>query len=97
MTNFRILTDTVSIMMESAQPMSCSVGNSFEAENNAAIDNASVSTINANFELSSEDISLVSYIFQAIFQPLVPCYFHVASSRIDSCVKPIKPVLDNDE
>ena len=43
--------------------MSCSVSNSFEAENNAEIDSASVSSINANFELSSEDISLVSYKF----------------------------------
>ena len=49
--------------MEPAQPMSCSVSNSFEAENNAEIDGASVSTINANFELSPEDISLVFYIF----------------------------------
>ena len=40
--------------------MSCSVSNRFEAENNAEIDNTSVSTINAKFELSSEDISLVS-------------------------------------
>ena len=58
LTNFRILTDTLSVKMEPAQPMSCSVSNSFEAENNEIeIDSASVSTINANFELSSEDIS----------------------------------------
>ena len=53
--------------MEPAQPMSCSVSNSFAAENNAEIDSASVSTINANFELSPEDISLVFYIFSTDF------------------------------
>ena len=51
------------MMMEPAQPMSCWVSNSYEAENNADIDTASVSAINANFELSPDDISLVFYIF----------------------------------
>ena len=56
----RILTDTASVQLEPAQPMSCSVGNSFEAENKAEINNTSVSTLNATFELSAQDISLVS-------------------------------------
>ena len=59
--NFRILTDTASVMMEPAQPMSCSVSNTFEAENKAEISNTSVSSLNATFELSAQDISLVSY------------------------------------
>ena len=59
--NFRILTDTASVMMEPAQPMSCSVSNTFEAENKAEINNTSVSSLNATFELSTQDISLVSY------------------------------------
>ena len=42
--------------------MSCSVSNSFEAENEAEINNTSVSSMNATFELSAQDISLVSYI-----------------------------------
>ena len=60
MTNFRILTDTISVQLEPTQSMSCSVSNSFEAENKAEINNTSVSTLNATFELSSDDISLVS-------------------------------------
>ena len=40
--------------------MSCSVSKSFEAENKAEINNTSVSTLNATFELSAQDISLVS-------------------------------------
>ena len=48
------------MQLEPSQSMSCSVSNRFEAENNAEIDNTSVSTINGQFELSSEDISLVS-------------------------------------
>ena len=58
--NFRILTDTISILLEAAQPMSCSVSNSFAAENKAEINNTSISTLNATFELSAQDISLVS-------------------------------------
>ena len=58
--NFRILTDTMSILLEPAQPMSCSVSNSFKVENKAEINNTSVSTLNATFELSAQDISLVS-------------------------------------
>ena len=59
--NFRILTDTASVMMEPAQPMSCSVSNTFEAENKAEINNTSVSSLDATFELSAQDISLVLY------------------------------------
>ena len=59
--NFRILTDTVSVMMEPAEPMSCSVSSSFETENRAEINNTSVSSLNATFELSAQDLSLVSY------------------------------------
>jgi len=55
---YKILTDTVSVQLEPTQPLSCLVSNSFEAENEAEIDNTSVSSINATFELSSEDISL---------------------------------------
>ena len=40
--------------------MSCSVSNIFEAENKAEINNTSVSSLNATFELSEQDISLVS-------------------------------------
>ena len=67
--NFRILTDTMSILLEPAQPMSCSVSDSFEVENKAEINNTSVSTLNATFELSAQDISLVSknYFFLIFF------------------------------
>ena len=58
--HFRILTDTASVQLEPAQSMSCAVSNSFEAENKAEINNTSVSTLNATFELSAQDISLVS-------------------------------------
>ena len=68
MINLRILTDTVSVKMEPAQPMSCSVSPVVKLSN-AEIDSASVSTINANFELSPEDISLVLYIFINVFLP----------------------------
>ena len=40
--------------------MSCSVSSSFETENKTEIGNKSVSKINETFELSSDDISLVS-------------------------------------
>ena len=60
LTNFRIVSDTISMQLEPTQPMSCSVSNSVEAENNAEIDNTSVSIMNATFELSAQDISLVS-------------------------------------
>ena len=59
--NFRIVTNTVSVMMEPAQPMSCSVSKNFESENRAEINNTSVASLNATFELSAQDISLVSY------------------------------------
>ena len=67
--NFRILTDTMSVLLEPAQPMSCSVRDSFEVENKAEINNTSVSTLNATFELSAQDISLVSknYFFFIFF------------------------------
>ena len=48
-------------MLEPAQSMSCSVSNSFEAGDNAEINTPPVSTLNATFELSAQDISLVSY------------------------------------
>ena len=54
----RILTDTASVQLEPAHPMSCSVSNRFEAENKAEIYNTSVSTLNATFELTAQDISL---------------------------------------
>ena len=60
MINLRILTDTASVQLEPSQPMSCSVSNSFETKNKTEIDNTSVSKINETFELSSDDISLVS-------------------------------------
>ena len=75
MTNLRILTDTASVQLEPTQPMSCSVSSSFETENKTEIGNMSVSKINENFELSSDDIRLVSdMIFsKAFWRPLVSC------------------------
>ena len=63
----------MSILLEPAQPMSCSVSDSFEVENKAEINNTSVSTLNATFELSAQDISLVSknyFIFIFFGDPL---------------------------
>ena len=40
--------------------MSCSVSSSFEAEDEAVLNDALVSSLNATFELSSQDIRLVS-------------------------------------
>ena len=71
LTNFRIVSDTISMQLEPTQQMSCSVSNSVEAENNAEIDNSSVSIMNATFELSAQDISLVSV--QKFFHLPVPC------------------------
>ena len=48
------------MQLEPTQPMSCSVSSSFETQNKTEIDNTSVSIINETFELSSDDISLVS-------------------------------------
>ena len=48
------------MQLEPTQPMSCSVSSSFETENKTEIDNTSVSIINETFELSPDDISLVS-------------------------------------
>ena len=75
MINLRILTDTASVQLEPTQPMSCSVSSSFETENKTEIGNMSVSKINETFELSSDDISLVSdKIFSKEFcRPLVSC------------------------
>ena len=44
--------------------MSCSVSKHFQADNNIGIGNQTVSSINATFELSSKDISLVSTKFE---------------------------------
>ena len=63
---FRILTDTISVKLEPAKSMSCSVSNSFEAENKGEINTPPVSKFNATFELSAQDISLVFYIFSKI-------------------------------
>lgn len=57
-TIFRILTNTTSVEMEPSQQMSCSVSSSFETEDEATINNASVASLNATFELSPQDISL---------------------------------------
>ena len=75
MINLRILTDTASVQLEPTQPMSCSVSSSFKTENKTEIGNMSVSKINENFELSSDDIRLVSdMIFsKAFWRPLVSC------------------------
>ena len=48
------------MQLEPSQPMSCSVSSSFETVNKTEIGNTSVSKINETFELSSDDISLVS-------------------------------------
>ena len=49
------------MMLEPPQSMSCLVSNSFEAEDKAEINNTAASSLNATFELSAQDISLVSY------------------------------------
>ena len=54
------MTDTTSIQVETTQPMSCSVSSSFETQDGATINDASISALNATFSLSSQDISLVS-------------------------------------
>ena len=60
------MTDTASVELEPSQKMSCSVSSNFEAEDEAVINNAAVSPLNATFELSTQDISLVSIIFNAV-------------------------------
>ena len=57
MTDFRILTDTISVKLEPTQPLSCLVSDSFEANDYVAMEYESLSSINATFELSSDDIS----------------------------------------
>ena len=57
---FRMLTDTISVKLEPNQPMSCFVSNSFEAINDISMKDESLASINATFELTSDDISLVS-------------------------------------
>ena len=48
------------MQLEPTQLMSCSVSSSFETQNKTEIENTTVSIINETFELSSDDISLVS-------------------------------------
>ena len=57
------ITDTVSVI----QSMSCLVSNSFNAEDKAEINNTAASSLNGTFELSAQDISLVSYNVSKIF------------------------------
>ena len=75
MIDLRILTDTASVQLEPSQPMSCSVSSSFETENKTEIGNMSISKINETFELSSDDISLVSdkFFSKDFCRPLVSC------------------------
>ena len=49
------------MQLEPSQPMSCSVSSSFETVNKTEIGYTPVSKINETFELSSDDISLVSH------------------------------------
>ena len=60
------MTDTASVELEPSQQMSCSVSSNFEAEDEAVINNAAVSPLNATFELSPQDISLVSSFCNAV-------------------------------
>ena len=60
------MTDTASVELEPSQQMSCSVSSNFEAEDEAVINNAAVSPLNATFELSPQDISLVSSFSNAV-------------------------------
>ena len=64
--DLRILTDTTSVELEPSQQMSCSVSSSFETEDEATLNNASVASINATFELSQQDIRLVLIFFNSM-------------------------------
>ena len=46
--------------------MSCSVSSNFEAEDEATINNTSVASLNATFELSPQDIRLVLIYFNSL-------------------------------
>ena len=52
-----MLTDTISVKLEPNQPMSCLVSDSFEAINDVSMEDESLASINATFELTSDDIS----------------------------------------
>ena len=60
------MTDTTSVELELSQQMSCSVSSNFEAEDEATINNASVASLNATFELSPQDIRLVLIYFNSM-------------------------------
>ena len=70
------------MQLEPTQPMSCSVSKHFQAVNNIGIVNQTLSSIDANFELSSKDISLVSisvysHFFRFMFETLIPVSSYV--------------------
>ena len=54
------MSNTISVLLEPTQPMSCSTSNNYQDRIDVAIDDDTVASINETFELSSQDISLVS-------------------------------------
>ena len=58
---FRYISGTaITLQLEPAQPMDCTVRDIFETNFTSTLDNKVLPSLNGTFELSSKDISLVS-------------------------------------